>query len=1157
MPGNYLKGMGRASALLLLLEMGGYAALANNAGLRNPSYSSVFEQKGGKKETAGRAALKEIFSSLENRYKVHLSYMAKIAENVQATPPAPKPDGVKFIDFLNDFLLPLGLKADEAGGDQYVIYREPAAPAKAKPIATPAPAPVKKEEDDQTPASITVTGTVVDDQGLALPGVTVVVKGTQNGVHTSNDGKFTLKNVPENAKLVFSYIGYKTQEVPARATLNVKLLTDIKSVKDVVITGYQEIRKESFTGTAITVSGEELKRFNPQNILASLSSFDPSFKIVENNLAGSNPNRLPNINVRGATSLPSSTTDVSGLSRSSLNSTSNLPTFILDGYEVTLETIYDLDPNRVASMTLLKDAAATAVYGSRAANGVLVIVTKAPQEGKLAVSYNYELNLQAPDLTSYHPLNAAQKLEYEKEAGVYDPGPNQIDSPDDLMKAYYNKKRSVLDGVNTYWLSQPVQTGIGHKHSIYLEGGSNTMRYGIDARYQTNDGAMKGSSRKRYSLATTLSYNFKNKLLFRNQFTISQVNATESPYGYFSSFAAMNPYYPKTDSLGRIVQQVDNFRFLTGTSGQSVGSLAILNPMWDGSATGSFNKNEYMEFIDNFSIQWDIMEGLRVKGQISVTKDRGTTDIFQSPFSNVYFNTPSDQLQNRGQYNYSTDNTTQVDGNVVLTYFKERMGHAINLSLGSNVQTRLDDLKSFAVQGFTNDRFSEIEFARKYVDGVPSGGITQERLAGAFLTTNYSFQNRFLFDGTVRVDGSSKFGSDSRMAPFWATGIGWNIHKEAFIPHDVISQLKLRASAGLAGDVSFPPYLANTTYQYYNTNWYSTGVGAVFLNYGNQNLRWQRTHNYDLGLEIGLFNDRIYLNPRYYYKLTKDLLTDINTPPSAGFPSYKENLGEMENHGFELSARANVVRTKTWSVNLTANFVTNINRITKISDALKHYNDLVDQKQGGFDSTATAPLLRYKEGQSINTIYAVRSKGIDPQNGKEIFIKQDGTLTYNYDVKDIVPVGDQTTKFEGYFGGNVSYKNWLMELSFYTKAGGDVYNQTLVDRVDNADPRFNVDTRVLTERWKKPGDVAKFKNIKDQSITRPTSRFVQRENDLELKSIYLSYDAPASFYKQMHMQSLRFAIVLNDIFRASTITQERGLDYPFARTFTFSLSTRF
>jgi hypothetical protein len=575
--------------------------------------------------------------------------------------------------------------------------------------------------------------------------------------------------------------------------------------------------------------------------------------------------------------------------------------------------------------------------------------------------------------------------------------------------------------------------------------------------------------------------------------------------------------------------------------------------------TGSFDKAEYLEFVDAFSIEYNIADGLKVRGQASLTKLKGTADKFVSPFSNDFFTVTGDDLKDRGKYTYGTQDNWQVDGSLTMNYFKQiRSSHYINLSLGTNIQDRKEDNRSLVAQGFTNDRFSELEFARRYeIDGSPDGSVSQERLIGGFLSTNYSYQNRFLVDGTIRVDGSSKFGTDSRMAPFWAFGLGWNIHNERFMSHKVISQLKLRATTGLTGDVSFPAYLSNTTYQYYSSDWYSTGVGTVFKSYGNQGLKWQRTRNYDLGLELGLFHDRIYISPRYYYKLTKDLLADVIVPPSTGFTEYKENLGEMVNKGYEVTLRANVYRSKNVSVNLTANAVRNDNKITKISNALKSYNDKVDVKQATDKDFSSVPLLRYKEGQSLYTIYAVKSLGIDPENGKEIFVKKDGTKTYEYDVKDMVPVGDQNTKLEGFFGGSLNYKNWMTEIKFYGKCGGDLYNQTLVDRVENADPRYNVDSRVLSSRWKQPGDHVFFKNIADQGSTKTSSRFVQRENVLELKSIYLSYDSPASFYKRLKMQSLRFSVNMNDIWRTSTIEAERGIDYPFARSFTFSLSTRF
>ena len=1149
MPGNYFRCMGSRAALLLLLPAMGYAASDN---IHYHPQQELYAAAGLNQSGKGRQTLKDILVSLETRYKVRINYMGQAIGSIQTEPPAAKAASVQFIQYLNQFLKPLGLEAEESGANIFIIYKQEGAAPAPKPAA-----PVEKKEttEQAKPAVVNISGIVTDDTGVPLPGVTVVVKGTSNGVHTANDGKYELKNVPENAHIVFSFIGFKAQEfvLKGQTKLDVRLKTDVQAVKDVVVTGYYEIKKESFTGIATVLTSDDIKRVNPQNVLSSLQAYDPSFKLVENNILGSNPNRIPNINVRGTTALPSA--DVSKLTRNSLmNGVTNQPTFILDGYEVNVQTVFDLDPNRIASMTLLKDAAATAIYGSRAANGVVVIRTKAPKEGKLAVNYGYEMTVNAPDLSDYHVLNAGEKLEYERLAKLYEA--NNVDAPIELEQEYYQKKKNVLAGVNTYWLSQPLQVDLGHKHSLYLEGGTPVVKYGLDMRYQSNNGVMKGSYRKRYGLAASLSYNVQNKIQFRNQISITQVDGRESPYREFSNYVRMNPYYPKTDSTGRLLREVDKWSYRGGANGAAV-TDPVLNPMYE-ATTGSLEKNEYVEFMDAFSGEWTINPALRLRGQISLTKRRSTADKFTSPFSNEYYNVSGNDLKDRGKYSFSDENFLQADGSLTLSYAKQIRSNFLNISLGTNIQDRSNDSKGFAAQGFSNDRFSQIEFARIYEkDGSPSGEYTQDRLIGSFLYVNYSYKNKFLMDGTVRLDGSSKFGTDSRMATFWSYGLGWNVHNEKFIPRKVISQLTLRATTGLTGDVSFPSYLSNTTYQYYSNDWYSTGVGAIFRTYGNSSLKWQRTKNYDAGLELDLFNGRFYVAPRYYYKLTKDLLADIIVPPSTGFTDYKANLGEMVNRGFEINFRSNVLRGKNWSFNLFANLVTNKNKITKISNALKSYNDKVDDKQESDPTLNSVPLLRFQEGQSLNTIYAVRSVGIDPENGKEIFVKKDGTYTHTYSVKDMVPVGDMTTKVEGTFGGSLYYGNWVAEVRFYTKGGGDLYNQTLVDRVENADPRYNVDSRVLESRWKQPGDHALYKDIADQGSTRTSSRFVQRDNVVELKSVYLGYNIPMAVAKRYKMNNLRCSVNMNDVWRTSTIDAERGIDYPFARTFTFSLSTQF
>ncbi|ATL45888.1 SusC/RagA family TonB-linked outer membrane protein [Chitinophaga caeni] len=1115
-------------------------------------------------------SLKTILNRIEQKYQVQINYVGSTIKGILATMPAEKNESITFVDYLNRFLEPLGLQAEELNTKAFVIYRSAAKPAPAKkdsatntqPVATAVAAEYPTTTIPQQVQTKTIEGQVIDETGLALIGVTVVEKGTRNGTQTDANGRYKLLNVHSNATLIFSYIGYKTQEVHSgkRTTIDVKLLTNVQSMKDVVITGYQKIDKNNFTGQSITISGDELKKINPQNILASIQAYDPSFRIVENNIAGSNPNKLPNINVRGTTALPTSTGDVSDLrmTRSEMNNITNLPLIILDGYQVNLQTIYDLDPNRIETVTLLKDAAATAVYGSRAANGVLVFVTKAPKEGKLELYYNFELNVTSPDLTAYSVLDAKDKLEYERLAGLY--SQSDAENIDALEQKYYAKLDNVLRGYNTYWLSQPVGTEFGQRHSLSLQGGSQTVKYGIDARYQNNNGVMLGSGRERYSLATNLAYNLKNnKLLFRNQFTISQVNGKDSPYGSFDTYVKMNPYYPIRDENGRLLREIDGWKYRDySNSGGAITTDYVLNPLYD-AQTGSFSKSQYLEFIDAFSMEYVISSAFRARGEISLTKRQNNNDRFISPLSNQYYDWSGDDLKDRGEYYYTAEKETQVDGNATLSYNKMLAGgHFINATYGINFQSRDYDRKDLAAQGFTNDRFTDINFARIYKkDASPGGEQRQERLFGTFVTVNYSYQNRFLMDATFRLDGSSKFGVDARMAPFWSYGLGWNLHNEKFLQGTAVSNLKIRATTGLTGDVSFPAYLSNTTYQYYTGDWYSTGVGAVFKAYGNPELRWQRTQNYDIGADIGLFKDRIYFTPRYYYKHTRDLLADVNVPPSNGFSSYKTNLGEMVNKGYEVMLRANPIRSRNWSLTLSANMVRNTNIITKISDALKNYNDAVDKEQQDNPDLRSVPLLRFQEGQSLRTIYAVRSLGIDPENGKEIFLTKEGKRTYEYDVRDIVPVGDETPDIYGYLGASLVYKNFMIDVRMFTSLGGDLYNQTLVDRVENADPRYNVDSRVLAERWKKPGDKAIYKDISDLGTTRVTSRFVQEENKLELSSVFLSYDAPAKFYKRLKMQNLRFSLNMNDIGYWSSIKAERGIEYPFARSFTFSLSTRF
>lgn len=1018
---------------------------------------------------------------------------------------------------------------------------------------------------------IDITGKVIDPQSqTGIPGVNITVKGNKNvRTQTNNKGEFKIDAQPGDI-LVFTYIGFKEKEVKIGDSkfMTVSMEDQVNLMSDVIVTGYQTIKKESYTGNAIVIQGEDLKRTNPQNVLKAIQTFDPSFRLLDNNLAGSDPNALPRINVRGATALPGipgNRDDV--LDRNNLSSSFNLPAFILDGFEVSLQKVIDLDINRIASITLLKDAAATAVYGSRAANGVMVITTKAPVAGRLQLGYNYELTFSGPDLSDYHVLNAKDKMAYEQLAGMYKTGGSSGDVTQDILDAQlFSRLRNVASGVNTYWLSQPLRNSYAQKHSINAQGGDENFRYGIDMRYQTQPGVMKGSTRDRFSGGMNFTYNPSPKLILRNDLSINQTNSVNSPYGSFSTYALMNPYFPKTDSTGRVIQELANWRVNTfRNQNDQYKNVRVFNPLFE-AGLNNFDKGAYLEIIDAFSADYKVLPSLRIRALVSLNQTNSKSDVFVSPASNEFYEVTTDKLNNRGSYRYTTTNRTAVDGTLTVNYNKQILDNSFNLVLGANVLSAKSDFKSVEAQGFSNDRFTNIGFARIYKENSsPGGDILINRTAGAFFSGNYAYKNKYLFDGSFRMDGSSAFGSNKRFAPFWAAGAGWNLHNEDFLLGSaIISQLRLKASTGTLGSVGFEPYMSRSMYTYNSANWYSTGIGATQLGYGNSNLQWQKTNTYDVGLDIGLLRDRIVLSPRYYYKLTKGLITDISLSPSTGFTTYKENLGDMANKGYEVYLTANALNTSGWNVNITGNLAHNTNTLVKLSNSLKVLNSKIDDIQNDPNNNKDAangllsmPLLRYNEGQSLNTIYAVKSLGIDPENGKEIYVKRDGTLTYDYDIKDTQPVGDSTPKFAGNFGSNISYKNFMVSFSFYYRMGGQVYNQTLVDRIENADPRFNVDSRALTQRWVNPGDQALYKNIQDLSLTRASSRFVQKESLIDLQSVYMSYDFKKDFIRKAGLQSLRTSITMNDIFRASTIEIERGIDSPFARSITFSLQATF
>ena len=354
--------------------------------------------------------------------------------------------------------------------------------------------PMDAQENRGKPATIEVKGSVVSvEDGLPVVGATILIDGTSIGTVTDNDGKFTLPEVSSTAKLKVSYIGMVTQLLAVRPTMFIKMETDSEQLDEVVVTGIFERKKEGFTGSANRMEGDEIRKLTSGNVLLAIQALDPGFRMGDNILSGSDPNSLPEFNMRGQSSMGDYSTDETVIMRGDIDTRPNQPLFVLDGIiDVGVTKIMDLDPAQIESITLLKDAAAMAIYGSQASNGVVVVETKAPMAGKLRVSYNGNYKVEYPDLTDYNLLNAVEKLELEKRAGYYDP----IGSTQNQVNRYNTYRWKLLEtqrGVNTYWMSQPLRTVFAHRHGLNLEGGNESLRYKLYVGGNESPGLMKGT----------------------------------------------------------------------------------------------------------------------------------------------------------------------------------------------------------------------------------------------------------------------------------------------------------------------------------------------------------------------------------------------------------------------------------------------------------------------------------------------------------------------------------------------------------------------------------------------------------------------------------------------------------------------------------------
>lgn len=1007
--------------------------------------------------------------------------------------------------------------------------------------------------------SVTITGVVVDEQGKALAGVTVTLKSNlKQGTVTDQNGRFSIA-VPRGSEiLLITCVGMQDQEIALRqgvTVYNIRMTYSKKVIEEVLISTGMFLRdKTSFTGSVASYSQTELKQVSSRNVLHSLSILDPSFTIIDNVDMGSNPNTMPTIEVRGQGSATLRAV------QDEFSIDPNQPLFVLNGVVVSIQRINDLDMNRVESITILKDAGSTAIYGARGANGVVVIETVKPKVGEYKVYYRGNFALDGPDLTVYNMMNSAEKLEFERLAGYYGnttAGNLEIYhlAHKAKLQLYNDRLADIRRGVDTYWLSEPVRTSLSQGHSLRIAGGSEELSVEVGGNFKNTQGVMKGSERNTWGGVIMLAYR-ANKLTISNDLDLTGYIATESPYGDFSNWVNASPYYTKEtineDGTPRKWLQP---KIVVGSD--AIGRITVVdnipNPMWNASLK-SFDETNNFNVANSTFLQYQFSDQFQVKGGVDYSRihqhavsflDREHTNFFDRPESEKGTRTDS-EFKNVSYSGYLQGNYGQTFNDI----------HTISANARISISQAETTSLTNRYRGFPRGSTGSANQGQYIPETSPGNYQLKKREVGSFFSANYNYLRRYLLDFSARYDGSTTFGSNRLFQPFWSVGIGWNVNNELFAENwDNIDILKIRASIGSSGNQNIGRVTSSSVYQTYLDS-HILGQGFFISSLGAPNLPWQVTQTVNVGLDFRTYKGRLSLTVDAYRKLTDPLIINIPQIPSTGLKDYPMHMGKLTSKGVEWAAAFspiyNLEERFIWTIRVTGQHV--FGKYSGFGEKLAEMSKTM---------SSSADIHQYADGFSPSDIWAVRSAGIDPITGREIFITMDDQLTFVYNSKDKVVVGNTRPDLQGHISTTLTYKNFSMLVAMEYSFGSDIYNYDLFNKVENITETailYNQDKRALYDRWKRVGDISAFKSISIvSSESNKTSRFIQKNNYLRASSINLTYDINQNPWlkRNLGMEMVQLSFTVNDLFRLETSKTERGITYPFARTFALSMSLNF
>ncbi|PZR29375.1 MAG: SusC/RagA family TonB-linked outer membrane protein [Citrobacter freundii] len=939
--------------------------------------------------------------------------------------------------------------------------------------------------------SRTITGKVTDANGAPISGVSVVVKGSRTGTITQADGTYTISLPANSSTLIFSSLGYETTELQAKSsTLNTTLATEgSKSLDEVVVVGFGTKIKKDVTGNIARVKGAEIANTPVPQFTQALQGRAAGVFVEANN---GKVGEGVKVRIRGAGSL----------------SASNSPLYVVDGIPIAeggvgINPLADINFNDVETFDILKDASAAAIYGSRAANGVVLITTKKGKSGKTAVNVNAQYGSNKP--TNHREfLNAAQYVELLREAAINSDGIDGVDPLDPAQYSnswleYVEDKMTEISGysdwrtlqTNTNWEREAYNNDARTKIiDISAQGGSEKTKFYASGSYSDQDGILIGNKFQRMSGRLNLEHDASDRLRIGMNMGLSRTyaNRVAADNGFQTplQLVALAPITPVRDLNGKLYDDpiTTYYNGLVELESVKRSSIAFRN-------------------LGNIFLNYKVFKGLNFRTEFGLDIQNQTDDYYAGLASltgsgiNGYGSSSWYKSVNYNTNNYFNYHT--VVKNI----------HDIDATLGMSFQKYSSENVSVTGQDFPTDDLPNLASAGQITGG--SSSITESSFLSYFLRSNYKYNNKYLVSLSGRIDGSSRFGRLNRYGFFPSASVGWILSEESFLANsNVVSFLKLRGSWGITGNAEGFGNFAQLGL--WGAAKYNASSGLVPTQLANPELKWEKSEQVDIGVDFGLFNNKLSGEIDYYVRNTRDLIYNVPVPGTSGFSTQTVNVGAMQNKGVELVLNSTNISGRDFKWSTSFNIAYNKNKITKLDGD----QTLIPGNDGRYLNSLIV-------GEAIGVFYGPKYAGVDPQNGDALWFEEDGKTTTNeYNQAGNFIVGNPNPDWIGGLTNTVSYKGIELSFLFQGVFGNQIQNGAGGFMSTGADWWDNQTIDQL-RRWRKPGDITDVPQARFyySNGTGASSRYTENGSYVRLKTVTLGYYLPASVIKKLKLSSAR------------------------------------